>query len=210
MSRARRARVGLAAAALGLAAAAHSQTGPFTEAQAAAGRSSYLANCAGCHLTDLRGANEARPLVGTDFMRTWSGRTAQELVVYYRRPGGQSQFSALLELERADGRFGALLDHVREHLGSRLSVEVLARRAGMSPRHFAREFHRELGVTPARAVERLRTETAHAALASGAASIEDVARKVGFGGAERMRRSFLRVYGKPPSAVKREERVRAK
>ena len=56
--------------------------GPFTEEQAAAGRASYLANCAGCHLVDLRGANEARPLVGPDFMRTWSGRTAQELVAF--------------------------------------------------------------------------------------------------------------------------------
>ncbi len=82
MIRARRARASLAAAALGFAAGAHAQTGPFTEAQAAAGRSSYLANCAGCHLTDLRGANEARPLVGPDFMRTWSGRTAQELVAF--------------------------------------------------------------------------------------------------------------------------------
>ena len=58
-----------------LAAAAHAQQGPFTESQAAAGRSSYLANCAGCHQGDLRGNNEARPLAGPDFMRTWSGRT---------------------------------------------------------------------------------------------------------------------------------------
>jgi transcriptional regulator GlxA family with amidase domain len=148
-------------------------------------------------------------LIAADLGEAVARRTAQELVVYYRRPGGQSQFSALLELERADGRFGALLDHVREHLDSRLGVEVLARRAGMSPRHFAREFSAELGVTPARAVERLRTETAHAALASGAASLEEVARRCGFGSAERMRRAFLRVYGKSPSAVKREQRHRA-
>jgi alcohol dehydrogenase (cytochrome c) len=82
MSRARCARAGLAAAALAVASTAFSQPGPFTEAQAAAGRSSYFANCAGCHLADLRGANEARPLAGPDFMRTWSGRTAQELVAY--------------------------------------------------------------------------------------------------------------------------------
>jgi PQQ-dependent dehydrogenase (methanol/ethanol family) len=60
--------------------AALGQAGPFTAEQAAAGRASYLANCAGCHLSDLRGANEARPLVGADFMRTWGPRTAQELV----------------------------------------------------------------------------------------------------------------------------------
>jgi alcohol dehydrogenase (cytochrome c) len=82
MIRARCARAVSVAAALGMASAAHSQSGPFTEAQAAAGRSSYFANCAGCHLADLRGANEARPLVGPDFMRTWNGRTAQELVAF--------------------------------------------------------------------------------------------------------------------------------
>jgi alcohol dehydrogenase (cytochrome c) len=65
-----------------LAGAAQAQTGAFTEAQAASGRASYLANCAGCHLADLRGANEARPLVGADFMRTWSARSAQELIAY--------------------------------------------------------------------------------------------------------------------------------
>jgi alcohol dehydrogenase (cytochrome c) len=73
---------GLAVAACALATAAYPQTGSFTEAQAAAGRSSYFANCVGCHLADLRGANEARPLVGADFIRTWSGRTAQELIAY--------------------------------------------------------------------------------------------------------------------------------
>ncbi len=65
-----------------LAGAAQAQPAPFTEAQAAAGRASYLANCAGCHLADLRGANEARPLVGPDFMRTWGERSAQELVAF--------------------------------------------------------------------------------------------------------------------------------
>jgi alcohol dehydrogenase (cytochrome c) len=74
--------VGLAIAFGAVAAAAHAQSGAFTEVQAAAGRSSYVANCAGCHLADLRGANEARPLVGPDFMRTWGPRTAQELVAF--------------------------------------------------------------------------------------------------------------------------------
>jgi alcohol dehydrogenase (cytochrome c) len=61
---------------------AHGQPGPFTEQQAAAGRSSYFANCASCHLADLRGTNEARPLFGPDFMRTWGTRTAQELIAF--------------------------------------------------------------------------------------------------------------------------------
>ena len=82
MTTARCARVGLGIAALAVASAAYGQGSAFTEAQSAAGRASYLANCAGCHLADLRGNNEARPLVGPDFMRTWSGRTAQELVAF--------------------------------------------------------------------------------------------------------------------------------
>ena len=70
-------------AVLGAAASlAHAQGGPFTAQQAAAGRASYLANCAGCHQPDLRGANEAKPLAGPDFMRTWSDRTAQDLVAF--------------------------------------------------------------------------------------------------------------------------------
>jgi alcohol dehydrogenase (cytochrome c) len=67
---------------LGAFAAVAQAPGPFTEQQLAAGRASYLANCAGCHQADLRGANEARPLVGADFMRTWSGRTAAELIAF--------------------------------------------------------------------------------------------------------------------------------
>jgi len=82
MKAARCARAGMAISATVLASLAHAQSGPFTEAQAAAGRASYFANCAGCHLADLRGANEARPLVGPDFMRTWSARSAQELIAF--------------------------------------------------------------------------------------------------------------------------------
>ena len=82
MTRAHGARGAVAAGLLVLAGAAHAQTGPFTDAQAAAGRSSYFANCVGCHMADLRGSNEARPLVGADFLRTWRDRTVQELVAY--------------------------------------------------------------------------------------------------------------------------------
>jgi transcriptional regulator GlxA family with amidase domain len=153
------------------------------------------------------GIDLALALVARDLGEAVARRTAQELVVYYRRPGGQSQFSALLELEPADGRFAGLLEQVREDLRARHGVDELARRVGMSPRHFARVFRGEVGVTPARAVERLRAETAHAALSSGSGSIEEVARASGFGSAERMRRSFLRVFGKPPAAVKRERRA---
>jgi transcriptional regulator GlxA family with amidase domain len=73
----------------------------------------------------------------------------------------------------------------------------------MSPRHFARAFQQETGVTPAKAVERLRVEAARNALDGGAASVAKVARDCGFGDPDRMRRSFLRVLGVPPSTLRR-------
>jgi transcriptional regulator GlxA family with amidase domain len=141
-------------------------------------------------------------LIAEDLGEQVARRTAQQLVVYYRRPGGQSQFSALLEMERADGRFATLLDYIRGNLAKRLSVTDLARHSCMSPRHFARLFLAEVGVSPAKAVERLRVETARAALESGAQSNQLIARSCGFGNAERMRRSFLRSVGSTPSKLK--------
>jgi len=148
------------------------------------------------------GIDLALALIAEDLGERIARQTDQQLVVYYRRPGGQSQFSALLEMERADGRFAALLDHVRGNLGKKLSVADLARFSCMSPRHFARRFRVEIGVSPAKAVERLRVETARAALESGARSNQLVARSSGFGTAERMRRSFLRTLGASPAALK--------
>jgi transcriptional regulator GlxA family with amidase domain len=148
------------------------------------------------------GIDLALALIAEDLGERVARQTAQQLVVYYRRPGGQSQFSALLEMERADGRFAALLHHVRGNLEKRLSVAELARFSCMSPRHFARRFRAEIGVSPAKAVERLRVETARAALESGARSNQLIARTSGFGTAERMRRSFLRTLATSPSALK--------
>ena len=127
-------------------------------------------------------------------------------MVYHRRPGGQSQFSPLLQMERADGRFGKLWDHVRTHLRDRLSIDELARVSCMSPRNFSRAFKEEVGIAPAKAVERLRVDTARADLESGNPTIQQVAAACGFGNPERMRRSFLRVLGAPPSALTRQGR----
>jgi transcriptional regulator GlxA family with amidase domain len=141
-------------------------------------------------------------MIEADLGESIARRTAQQLVVYYRRPGGQSQFSALLDMERANGRFTALLDHVRTHLQNRHSVADLAERACMSPRHFSRAFQAETGMSPAKAIEQLRAETARGSIAGSGRSVHDVARSCGFGNAERMRRTFLRLFGAPPSAVK--------
>lgn len=141
-------------------------------------------------------------LIAEDLGESVARKVAQQLVVYYRRPGGQSQFSTLLELERADGRFAPLLDFVRTNLRERLSVEELAAQACMSPRNFARLFQSETGTTPAKAVMRLRAETARAHIESGFASVQQVARDCGFGDPERMRRAFVSLFGRPPSALK--------
>jgi transcriptional regulator GlxA family with amidase domain len=149
------------------------------------------------------GIDLALALIAEDLGEVISRQVAQQLVVYYRRPGGQSQFSALLDMERVDGRFSDLLDYIRGNLAQRLSVLDLARFSCMSPRHFARVFQSEIGVSPAKAVERLRVEAARAALESGARSNQRIAISCGFGSAERMRRSFLRVIGSSPAAHKR-------
>jgi transcriptional regulator GlxA family with amidase domain len=149
------------------------------------------------------GIDLALALIAEDLGEATARLTAKQLVVYYRRPGGQSQFSELLELSPAGGRFADLLDYIRTQLHQPLGVEQLAARAAMSPRHFARAFRAQIGVTPGKFVERLRAEAARAALESGASSVQVVARQFGFGDPERLRRSLMRIYGAPPSAWKR-------
>jgi transcriptional regulator GlxA family with amidase domain len=149
------------------------------------------------------GIDLALAMIGEDLGEAVARRTAQHLVVYHRRPGGQSQFSALLEMDRGGGRFGLLLSWMRENLGEALTVERLAARAAMSERHFARTFTVETGLTPAKAVERLRLEAARAAVETGSRPIEAVARDTGFADPERMRRAFLRAFGQPPQAFRR-------
>jgi len=149
------------------------------------------------------GIDLALALVADDLGEAVAKRAAQQLVVYYRRPGGQSQFSALLEADRPGSRFSPVLGWARERLGERLPVERLADRAAMSPRHFARAFMAETGTTPAKAIERLRLEAARERVESSAEPIETIAIHAGFRDPERMRRAFLRAFGQPPQALRR-------
>jgi len=149
------------------------------------------------------GIDLALALVADDLGETAAKRAAQQLVVYHRRPGGQSQFSALLDTGSPGSRFSPVLAWARERLGERLPVERLADRAAMSPRHFARAFAAETGMTPAKAIERLRLEAARERVETGAEPIEGVAAYTGFGDPERMRRAFLRAFGQPPQALRR-------
>jgi transcriptional regulator GlxA family with amidase domain len=149
------------------------------------------------------GIDLALALIEDDLGPDIGRRVAQQLVVHQRRPGGQSQFSALVELGGRTGRFVELIDWIRAHLAEPLTVECLAERAAMSPRNFARAFTAETGTTPAKAVERLRLETARMAVESGRDSLERIAETTGFGDPGRMRRAFLRGLGQPPQALRR-------
>ncbi|MGJ7609402.1 MULTISPECIES: GlxA family transcriptional regulator [unclassified Variovorax] len=128
---------------------------------------------------------------------------AKKLVVYHRRAGGQSQYSALLELEPRSDRIQQTLVHARANLRDALSVEELAEVAHLSPRQFSRAFKAETGQSPAHAVENLRVEAARALIDEGSLALGVVARETGFGDPERMRRAFLRTLGQPPQSVRR-------
>lgn len=146
------------------------------------------------------GIDLALALIADDLGDAVASEVAREMVVYAKRPGGQAQHSALLTLDAP--RFAELNAWMRDHLSEDLSVERLAEHAAMSPRNFARAYAAETGVTPAKAVERLRVEAARAALAQGG-DIQTIARATGFGDPERMRRAFVRLYGAPPAAMRR-------
>jgi transcriptional regulator GlxA family with amidase domain len=142
-------------------------------------------------------------LIAEDVGETTALKTAQQLVVYYRRPGGQSQFSALLDMDRSSPRFGPLMGWMREHLREDLPIERLAHQVAMSRRNFSRAFVAEIGVSPARAVQRLRLESARARIEGGRQPIERIAIDTGFRNAERMRRAFIRAFGQPPQSLRR-------
>jgi transcriptional regulator GlxA family with amidase domain len=136
------------------------------------------------------------PEVALDIARTW--------LLYVKRPGGQSQFSVLLPkkgTERAN--ISDLQAWIMDHLTTDLSVTALASRLAMSPRHFARVFQKETGVTPAKFVETVRIEAARKWLEESSRPIEIIANECGMGDAERLRRSFIRRLGVNPSDYRR-------
>ncbi len=143
------------------------------------------------------GIDLALALVEKDLGRTVALAVARYLVVFLKRPGGQAQFSAMLDLQEAD-RFEALHGWITLHLSDDLSLPALARQAGMSERSFGRHYKGATGQSPARAVERLRVEAARGLLADSSLPVKRVARRCGFGSEETMRRSFLRLVAVTP------------
>lgn len=149
------------------------------------------------------GIDLALALVEEDFGQEVARSVARRLVVYLRRPGGQSQFSPLIELEPRSDRVRRALTFAKGHLRNELSVDELAEVASLSPRQFSRVFREETGQSPAKAVERLRLEAARLMMEDGRHSLDEVARETGFAERERMRRAFLRCFGQPPQALRR-------
>ena len=152
-------------------------------------RDGHIATSAGV----TAGIDLALALVEEDLGPQISLEAARWLVLFLKRPGGQSQFSAQLSGQAAERRpLRELQAWIADHLDADLSVPALAERAFMSPRNFARAFRREVGMTPAAYVEVVRVERARQELETGDAGVEEIARRCGFGTVETMRRAFRR------------------
>jgi transcriptional regulator GlxA family with amidase domain len=149
------------------------------------------------------GMDLALALVEEDLGPRVALEVARRLVLFVKRPGGQSQFSAQLAGQAADrAPLRELQAWMVDHLDADLSVPALAARACMSERNFARAFKAETGMTPAAYVEALRVERARIALESSAAPVDAVARRCGFGTVETLRRAFARRLGVSPGAYR--------
>jgi len=154
------------------------------------------------------GMDLALALVEEDHGRDLSLQVARHLVFFLKRPGSQSQFSAALAAQQAEREpLRDVQGWMADHLGGDLSVARLARRAAMSPRNFARVFSAEVGMTPARYVEKLRIEAARRQLEESSAGVDAVASRCGFGSAEVMRRAFLRSLRVSPTDYRRRFRA---
>lgn len=150
------------------------------------------------------GIDLALALVEEDLGRAAALTVARHLVVFLRRPGNQAQFSAQLAAQTAQREpLREVQQWITEHTDADLSVESLAARARLSPRHFARAFQAETGMTPGRYVERVRLEHARRLLEDTADGIEEISRTCGYGTPEAMRRAFVRTLGSAPAEYRR-------
>ncbi|WP_347927476.1 GlxA family transcriptional regulator [Pseudomonas helvetica] len=148
------------------------------------------------------GIDLALALVEADLGRGIALEVARQLVVFLKRPGGQSQFSVTLDLQQHGNRFDELHAWIAENLSLDLGIPALALQAGMSERSFIRHYRADTGQTPARAIELIRVETARRLLSDTGVPIKRIAVQCGFGSEETLRRSFLRAMGVTPQAYR--------
>jgi transcriptional regulator GlxA family with amidase domain len=148
------------------------------------------------------GADLVVGMIERDHGKEVAQSVAKGMVMYHRRPGGQSQHSTLLDLSSDEDRIQMTLSYARQNLQKNLSLEHLAQVACLSPRQFTRLFRAETGTTPAKAVEALRVEAAKLMLEQSRLPIDAIAQKAGFTNRERMRKAFARMYGEVPRAFR--------
>ncbi|MEU9589407.1 GlxA family transcriptional regulator [Streptomyces sp. NPDC048193] len=169
-------------------------------------RDGHVATSAGV----TSGIDLALALVEEDLGRAAALTIARHLVVFLRRPGNQAQFSAQLAAQTARREpLREVQQWITEHPGADLSVESLAARAALSPRHFARAFQAETGTTPGRYVDRVRLEHARRLLEDSTDGVEEISRVSGYGTPEAMRRAFVRALGTSPAEYRRRFRPAA-
>jgi transcriptional regulator GlxA family with amidase domain len=148
-------------------------------------------------------------LIENDLGAELTKSVARELIIYHRRSGHQSQFSALLEMSPKSDRIQMALTYARDNLHKALTVSELADAARLSPRQFSRAFQAETGRSPAKAIENLRVEAARTLMEQSRHPIDVVARQSGFSDRDHMRRAFLRAFGQPPQVLRRNARLEA-
>ncbi|MGW7255465.1 GlxA family transcriptional regulator [Streptomyces sp. NPDC054834] len=156
------------------------------------------------------GIDLALALVEEDLGRETALVIARHLVVFLRRPGNQAQFSAQLAAQTAQREpLREVQRWITEHPADDLTVESLAARARLSPRHFARAFQHETGTTPGRYVDRVRLEHARRLLEDTGDGVEEISRASGYGTPEAMRRAFVKALGASPAEYRRRFRPAA-
>lgn len=130
-------------------------------------------------------------LIEEDVGKEIAMSVARKLVLFYKRPGGQNQFSEFI-LSQSNSHFNELIDWIIDNLSEELSIEKLAGQTSMSPRNFTRQFKKELGETPAKFIERLRLRHARMLIEDKVSALKSVANQCGFKSEEQMRRAFQR------------------
>ncbi|KWH40817.1 GlxA family transcriptional regulator [Burkholderia stagnalis] len=155
------------------------------------------------------GLDLALAMVEKDLGAETARSVAHKLVMHQRRAGGQSQHSEMLDFAPKSDRIQNALNYARQNLGRALTVEELAEAVHLSPRQFSRVFTLETGQSPAKAIERLRLEAARLMIEQSRHPLDVIARETGFRDRRHMREAFVRGFGVPPQALRRDVRMEA-